>query len=1004
MKTTTTFLFILVTLTLSYTGASATTIHVPSQYLTIQAGLAAAGDGDIVLVAPDVYMEHDLVLPDGVTLRGDGVWPNYPTIHADGHGRAVIASYIYSEPTRLEKFYITGSTEAGLYCENAHFLLVDHCHFQGEGSNSHGIKVIDDAELTLTNSSVSGWAGGAVSIYDSNPIMISDSVFQSNSEGAISFDGQSSLTVERCLFQYNGGFASGIEVYGWAKDGRADAKEAGTITDCQFLENTTTGGGGVVNFTMANGSINNCEFRDNEGDYVIGFMGFNGGTIDNCEIVDNTGHGVFLWDHVRIYLTDTIIANNTGHGIDCMASTHPNLDRTTIANNGGDGVSSPTVQSDDYWRDSIIAFNGGQAVLAYDYFDASVECMDIYGNLGGDWEGLIAAHDCINGNFSRDPLFCDASGGDFTLAVLSPCLPANNGCTTQIGAEGQGCNCATIFTDDLSMDVAGSATDLNFGVALGDYNGDGLVDVFMTGNSDTGSPVNKLFRNQGGNCNVLEDFTWLNSLWGIGTGRAAKWADYDMDGDLDLFVTNTDAANQLFRNDGLNVPWPELASTAGVTDASTSGRDAAWADYDGDGDLDLYLANTGDNRLFRNDGGPGWSFTDVAGDMGVADAGSGRSTCWADYDNDGDQDLFVANVDGTWPDKLYRNDGGFFTDVNTPPFGTTHPSTGADWGDYDNDGDLDLYVVLYGEENQLFENQGSPGWSFVDVASAVGLDDAGNSRAATWVDFDNDGDLDLHLADWSEDHLFRNDSGVFVDISAGTAIASNGSGRGVGWGDLDNDGRLDCIVANYDGENVAFMNLDCSENRWLQVELVDNYGRHNVIGARVRAKIGDVEQIREVNGGSGYFSQNWMIPHFGLGTADMIDELEVRWPDGESITIYMVAADQRLSFIQGVTSVEDSETSIPERYALGAVKPNPFNPSTYIDYDVPSDGGPVSLQVYDVRGALVATLVSGERPAGRHRATWNGRDARGKAMPSGLYLIRFQAGETTATRKLSLVR
>ena len=784
--------------------------------------------------------------------------------------------------------------------------------------------------------------------------------------------------------------------------------------DLQGTEISGNTTGGVWASDYIDLSTDNSQYTDNGGDGIHLTAFHMECLIANCQIERNTGDAVYLAGTVfqDFYIEDCTLCDNGGDGVFVDVLLDPYdpqgrvsmFDCTISGNDRGVVVQCPDPEIETNLDNVIVSFNRQAGMTLDQVGNLSPWCTNIYGNLGGDWIGNIATWNCNNGNFSRDPLFCDVSAYDYTLASMSPCLPPNNSCGSTIGALGQGCSCADQFTDDLSQYIADSDTDKHYGVALGDYDGDGLIDVYWTGNASNGDPVNKLFHTYPGNCNVLEDFTWLNGVYGAGTGRAAKWGDYDNDGDVDLFVANADIANQLFNNDGFYVPWTDEAATAGVDDPAASNGDAAWIDYDQDGDLDLYVTQNGPNRLFGNNGSPGWTFTDVAGTAGVADGGQARSCCWADYDNDGDPDLYVSNYD-TSPNKLYRNDGGTFTDVTAGPLGDTNQGNGICWGDYDNDGDLDLYLANYGSANRLFENQGGPGWTFVDVAVASGVDDTGYSRGVAWVDYDNDGDLDLHVSDWSDDHLYRNDGGTFTDVAPGTVIADSRSGRGVAWGDLNNDGLLDCFLANYSGVNRLFQNLDCSGNHWLQVDLIDSDGFRNVIGARVRVVAGGIDQIQEISGGSGYYSQNWMVAHFGLGSETTVDALEIRWPDGDVQTVYQVAVDQRLEVTQGVTQVTEQELpAVPERYALGAAHPNPFNPQTTISYDVPAGGGPVRLRIFDVRGHRVRTLVDEPRPAGRHEVTWDGRGSRGGQVPSGVYFYQLQAGELVETRKMTLVQ
>jgi hypothetical protein len=257
----------------------------------------------------------------------------------------------------------------------------------------------------------------------------------------------------------------------------------------------------------------------------------------------------------------------------------------------------------------------------------------------------------------------------------------------------------------------------------------------------------------------------------------------------------------------------------------------AWADYDGDGDLDLFVGfNGAANRLYRNDGG---ALLDVANAMGTADARPTRAGAWGDFDGDGDPDLVVGFAPGPQSVlRLYRNDVGRFVDV-TANAGIARDSGAVrqlSWIDYDADGDLDLFVAFRDRANALFRNDAG---KFADVAAEVGLADRRKSVGAVWFDFDEDGDLDLYLANMDGDAnaLYRNEKGHFTDLAAERAVAwggrlpndsTNGTVRPCA-ADVDGDGRLDIVTANY-GKNGLFLNRghgkfeDASGTWWIDAD------------------------------------------------------------------------------------------------------------------------------------------------------------------------------------------
>jgi fibronectin type 3 domain-containing protein len=299
-----------------------------------------------------------------------------------------------------------------------------------------------------------------------------------------------------------------------------------------------------------------------------------------------------------------------------------------------------------------------------------------------------------------------------------------------------------------------------------------------------------------------EDVTGGLPIGDTGDGMGAAWCDYDGDGDVDLYFTNDGTGNVLADNNG---DGSFTDATSGPLGDAGSGAAGVWGDYDNDGDPDVYIVNTGGaNVLLRNDGGG--TFTDVtAGPLG--DTGDGYGAAWADYDLDGDIDLYFANSGAA--NKLLRNDGGgVFTDATTGPLGDAGAGRGVAWGDYDADGDPDLYVANYGSANRLLRNDG--GGVFTDVASGA-VADAGNGTGVAWGDYDNDTELDLYVANYGGANLLlRNDAGVFTDVASGE-LADTGNGTGVAWGDYDVDGDLDLYIVNDGSANILLRNLGGDE-------------------------------------------------------------------------------------------------------------------------------------------------------------------------------------------------
>lgn len=282
------------------------------------------------------------------------------------------------------------------------------------------------------------------------------------------------------------------------------------------------------------------------------------------------------------------------------------------------------------------------------------------------------------------------------------------------------------------------------------------------------------------------------------------WADFDGDGDLDYFVGFRGAANRLYRND--NGTFTDVAAEAGVADP-TDTRAAAWGDYDADGDPDLYVgfAAAGDepNKIYRNDGG---RFTNVARELGIDLRGVSRQAAWVDYDGDGDLDLFAAFRDRA--NRLFRNDAGRFIDVSTEArIDDGRKTVGALWWDADADGDLDLFVANQeGDANGLFRNDGG---TFTDVAATAGVAATGRPKDEGGVgpalaDFDRDGDIDLFVANYGANALYRNDGGRFTDIAAASGVAGRAHITTAAWGDVNADGWPDVYVDAFIGDTAPY--------------------------------------------------------------------------------------------------------------------------------------------------------------------------------------------------------
>jgi hypothetical protein len=435
------------------------------------------------------------------------------------------------------------------------------------------------------------------------------------------------------------------------------------------------------------------------------------------------------------------------------------------------------------------------------------------------------------------------------------------------------------------------------GIAVADFDNDGLDDIYVTGFGG-----NVLYHNLG-NCK-FEDVTEKAGVRGGGFSTGAAWADYDRDGKVDLFVSRY-----------VHVEIDKLPEF---------GNDARFCRFKGvlvqcgpwglPGESDLLFHNKGDG-----------TFEEVSKKAGVDDPHHyyGLGATWGDYDNDGWPDLYVANDAG--PNFLYHNkhdgtfeDVGLLSGVALSGDGVQQGSMGVTWGDYLHEGRLSMFVTNFVEQGSvLYHNQGSDSFSDVSVRAKVMKPTYPYvSWGTSFFDMDNDGWLDLFVANGhvypqvenipggphyrQPMNLFRNHrDGTFEDVSSAFAAMPPQARRGAAFGDINNDGNVDIVVLNGGEPPSLLMNRTDSANHRVLFKLIGTKSNKAAIGARVTVKAGPLVQFDEVRGGASYLSQNDLRLHFGLAANEKMQEVTIRWPNGESETLHDVAADFIYTVVEG---------------------------------------------------------------------------------------------------------
>ena len=556
-------------------------------------------------------------------------------------------------------------------------------------------------------------------------------------------------------------------------------------------------------------------------------------------------------------------------------------------------------------------------------------------------------------------------------------------------------------------------TSTNRGVALCDCDGDLDADLA------TGS---QLYRNDSGNFHIVTG----TGISGIGY---PFWGDFEMNGEPDIFLCGAPGMDKLYANSGSGYTYYDVTVPAGDMANPYSTEAAAWLDYNKDGDLDLYLANSASfdstdssytyypDLFYRNDGAHFSDFSGVAGISGSPNQ-DGEAIALGDWNCDGWTDIYVANGanqsnylwqnngDGTFSEVAYFygvdgvNDGG----------GIYGSSMGACFGDIDNDGDPDLFVAnaspafgyFTADRSMLYINQGPPYFYMIDEREARGIANHSLLSVPSFIDYDNDGWLDLFASAMAPGNyavLYHNNGdGTFSDVTEESGLILNGCSAAA-WADIDLDGYLDLVVESGNSKLVYKNNTDVVSgtiNHWVRFSCEGADGNKLGIGTRIDLFAGGLHQMREIGSQyGGLHSQSEPVAHFGIGDTTIIDSVVVRWNSGNIERVYGVLPNFNYHYVEGTHSIGEAPAK-PAHLALSA-QPNPFNGVCRFEIrDLRSEN--VRFEIYNISGKRIASAEI-EAKNGAAVYDWHPMDA-----SSGVYLVRARDGADSVERKVMFIK
>lgn len=567
-----------------------------------------------------------------------------------------------------------------------------------------------------------------------------------------------------------------------------------------------------------------------------------------------------------------------------------------------------------------------------------------------------------------------------------------------------------LFSQELFQDISAAAgvdfSGQNIGVAFADYDQDGDQDAYISvRNGD-----NRLLENQGNNRFI--DVAYQAGVAKAGNSRTSVFGDFNNDGWPDLYVGNFEEADVLYLNQG-DGTFIDITASAGINSPGKA-FSVNLADVDQDGLLDIYVANfQTQNILYRNLGN--MKFEDITTFSRALSTYNAMGCLFFDYDNDGDQDLYLTH-DGQ-PNILYQNmgNGRFFDASRRARVDYQGFGMGVDVADVNRDGWLDLYITnLY--ENVLFINDGNG--KFTNVSQAAKVDDYGMAWGTNFFDYNNDGWTDIYVTNDSyfspyPNVLYKNIGNQrFEVMSTDQPVASMQGGYGSATADIDQDGRLDLLVANAASkDNLQLFHNQSEAGNWISFALTGKESNRSAVGARIQ--IWDNQgryHFDELHAGSSYASQNSSRMHFGLGTVDRIDSILIQWPNGleqsfvdlQPNQFYQIEEGNELRPIALTTSLRTLSTQ--NQISLRA-QPNPAK--SFVNFSWQADKKAVQpkvIQIFNLQGQEVWRQGL-EESHPEQSIQWNLQQTNGTIAPHGLYLVKLsQNGVLLANKKLVVIQ